>query len=145
MSQKNKQRPIYNALVSCICWCRRSNISFCMDARLESGTEASSEAAARRLLLRGAGALAAAVLAPPPQPPPQPQQPPPQPQPHRHCPPLTHTLYDVFTRLAAEFPNQVLFSYVISSKAQGPAAVCAATAKAATALFATHAYALRCV
>ncbi|KAI5632912.1 inhibitor of apoptosis domain-containing protein [Phthorimaea operculella] len=112
-----------------------SNISSCVDARLESGPAAAGEAMARRVLLAGGGALAAALRAPPPLPapipPPRPPAtlapvPPTRPSsttatvpptstsstapprtPAKHQPPLTHTLYDVFRHLALEFHHQM--------------------------------------
>ncbi|XP_063387363.1 baculoviral IAP repeat-containing protein 6 [Cydia fagiglandana] len=90
-----------------------SNISCCMDARLESGcgggsgagaAGAAGEAAARRVLLAGGAALAAAVRAPPRR---APQPAPPVPPPTRPHPPLHHTLYDVFRHLALEFHYQM--------------------------------------
>ncbi|XP_049878015.1 baculoviral IAP repeat-containing protein 6 isoform X2 [Pectinophora gossypiella] len=81
-----------------------SNISTCVDARLESGVAAAGEARARRVLAGGGAALAAAVRAPPP---PAPRARPPPPPAPRHHPPLTHTLYDVFRHLALEFHCQM--------------------------------------
>ncbi|CAK1583350.1 unnamed protein product [Parnassius mnemosyne] len=83
-----------------------SNISCCVDARLESGAAAASEALARRLLAATAGALHAALRAPPPAPPPVAPPAPAPPAPPRAHPPLAHTLYDVFRHLALEFPHQ---------------------------------------